>query len=245
MEYANDHTKKSKIYDQLARVGKAIASGPRLELLDLLAQAERSVEALAQASELSVTNASQHLQILHAARLIENRRDGQRIFYRLADDEVGTFWRSLRKLAETRLAEFHEAVEAYLEHKNECEAINRRELVRRLRQGSVVLIDVRPREEFEFAHIRGAVSVPIPELERWAKHIRRNQEVVAYCRGPYCVMAVEAVARLGRRGIAALRLEDGVGEWRAAGLPVEGRALRGPKTRQIVRRSARILRRRS
>jgi len=241
MEHANDHTRKTKIYDQLARVGKAIASGPRLELLDLLVQAERSVDALAQASELSVTNASQHLQILHAARLIENRRDGQRIFYRLADDEVGTFWRSLRKLAETRLTELHEAVEAYLEHKNECEAIDRRDLVRRLHEGSVVLIDVRPREEFEFAHIRGAVSVPVPELERWARDLGPNKEVVAYCRGPYCVMAVEAVARLSRRGIPALRLEDGVGEWRAAGLPVEGPAVREARATRIARQPARTL----
>lgn len=245
MEYANNHARKEKIYDQLARIGKAVASGPRMELLDLLAQAERSVEALAQASELSVTNASRHLQILHVARLIENRRDGQRVFYRLADKEVGVFWRSLRRLAEARLTELHEAVEAYLEQRDQSEAIDRRELVRRLREGSAVLIDVRPREEFEYAHIPGAISVPIAEIERWAKNTPPNKEVVAYCRGPYCVMAVDAVIRLGRRGIAALRLEDGVGEWRAAGLPVEGRSQREAKTRRIARQAERIRRRRS
>ncbi len=244
MEHATNHPGKAKIYDQLARIGKALASGPRLELLDLLGQAERSVEALAQASELSVTNASRHLQILHAARLIENRRDGQRVFYRLANEEVGVFWRSLRRLAEVRLTELHEAVEAYLERRTECEAIDRFELARRLRDGSVVLIDVRPREEFEYAHISGAVSVPVAQLERWAKDLPRSKEVVAYCRGPYCVMAVEAVTRLGRSGIATLRLEDGVGEWRAAGLPVEDRALRG-ESKRTARRSGRILRRRS
>jgi rhodanese-related sulfurtransferase len=214
------HAAKQRIYEQFARISKALAAPARLELLDLLSQGERSVDALARATELSVANASQHLQVLAAARLIDSRRDGQRVFYRVADASVETLWHALRRTAEARLAELDEVAREYLIGRDDFEPIERAELVRRLRAGTVTLIDVRPVEEYEQAHIEGAVSVPLDALPAWARSAPKKKQVVAYCRGPYCVYALQAVEALRKKGIDAVRAEDGVSEWREAGLPV-------------------------
>lgn len=213
------HGKKRLIYEQFARVAKALAAPARLELLDLLAQGERSVDELAAESELSIANASQHLQVLHGSRLVDSRRAGQRIFYRLAGESVERLLQALRRTAEDELAELDAVARDYLEGRDDFEPIARAELVRRLRDGSVVLIDVRPAREYEAGHIEGALSVPLAELDAFARRAPRRKTVVAYCRGPYCVFALEAVKRLRRRGLDALRFEDGVPEWRLAGLP--------------------------
>ncbi|HWU88007.1 MAG TPA: metalloregulator ArsR/SmtB family transcription factor [Kofleriaceae bacterium] len=218
---APTHAAKQRIYEQFARIAKALAAPARLELLDLLHQGERSVDALARATELSVANTSQHLQVLAAARLVETRRDGQRILYRVADASVEALWHALRRTAEARIAELDQVVRAYLIGRDELEAIDRDELVRRLRAGTVTLVDVRPPEEFAQGHIRGAISVPLDRIPAYAKRAPRGGLTVAYCRGPYCVYAVQAVAALRKRGVQAKRFEDGVSEWRAAGLPVE------------------------
>lgn len=215
------HVAKQRIYEQFARIGKALASASRLELLDLLSQGERSVDALAREANLSVANASQHLQALHAARLVVTRRDGQRIIYRLADPAVEALIGALKRTAEIQLAELDSVAREYLEGRDHLEPVDRAELRKRMKDGTVTLIDVRPREEFEQAHLPGAVSVPLDELASWAKTAPRKNKVVAYCRGPYCVYAIKAVAELRKRGIAAERSEDGVVEWRAAGLALE------------------------
>jgi rhodanese-related sulfurtransferase/DNA-binding transcriptional ArsR family regulator len=216
------HAAKQRIYEQFARIGKALAAPARLELIDLLAQGERSVDALAREAALSIANASQHLQVLHAARLVETRREGQRIFYRLAGPAVETLWLSLRGAAEAQLAELPGVAREYLGEPEALEPVDRAELARRLDAGTVVLIDVRPAEEYAQAHIAGAVSVPLDELATWARQAPRRKQIVAYCRGPYCVYAIQAVTELQRRGLRAARAEDGVPEWRAAGLPIEG-----------------------
>ena len=215
------HAAKQRIYEQFARISKALAAPARLELLDLLVQAERSVDALATATELSIANASQHLQVLAAARLVDSRRDGQRVLYRIADESVVALLQSLRHTAEARLAELDEVARDYLVGRDDFEPIGRGELARRLRSGTVTLIDVRPPEEFAQGHIAGAVSVPVDEVAAFAKQAPKDKKVVAYCRGPYCVYAIQAVAALRKRGIDASRVEDGVAEWRAAGLPIE------------------------
>ena len=218
------HAAKHRLYEQFARVGKALASPSRLELLDLLGQGERSVEMLARACELSVANASQHLQALYAARLVESRRVGQRVLYRLADASVAALWQALRTTAQKQLAEVDAVARDYLEGRDEFEPIGRTELVRRMKAGSVTLIDVRPAEEYEQAHLPGAVSVPLEEVKEFARTAPRKKQVVAYCRGPYCVFALQAVAELTKRGLNATRFEDGVQEWSAAGLPLESGA---------------------
>lgn len=214
------HAKKRRVYDQFARIGKALASPTRLELLDLLCQGERSVDALAKQASLEIASTSQHLRALAAARLVETRRDGQRVVYRVADPSVVALYHSLRTAAEAQLAEVDSVARAYLDGKDELEAIDRVELSRRLKDGSVVLIDVRPSEEFAQGHIRGAVSVPPDEVAAWAQTAPRKKEIVAYCRGPYCVYALDAARHLEKRGLRVRRLADGVPEWRAAGLPV-------------------------
>jgi rhodanese-related sulfurtransferase len=216
------HELKQRIYEQFARIGKALASPARLELLDLLQQGERSVEELAREAELSIANTSQHLQVLHAARLVDSRRAAQRIFYRIASPSVDGLWRALRATGESQLAELDQVARDYLEGRDDFVPIGQKELLRGLKEGRVVLIDVRPRQEYEAQHIEGAVSVPLDELDTFARAAPRRKQVVAYCRGPYCVYALQAVKRLRKRGIDAVRLDDGVPEWRAAGLPVSG-----------------------
>jgi rhodanese-related sulfurtransferase len=216
-----NHAAKQRIYEQFSRIAKALAAPARLELLDVLLQGERAVDALAQATQLSVPNASQHLQVLAGARLVDARRHGQRVLYRIADTSIEVLWHALRRAAETRLAELDSVVRDYMGGRDDFEPIDRAELVGRLKAGTVTLIDVRPFEEYQAGHIAGAVSVPLARITAFAKTVPKGRSIVAYCRGPYCVLSVQAVTALRKRNITALRLEDGVSEWRAAGLPVE------------------------
>ena len=212
---------KDSIYEQFARLGKAISAPKRLELLDLLCQGPRTVEALAEQAGISVANASQHLQVLRAARLVETEKKGLYVEYRLAGDEVCTFFFALRGLAESRLAEVEQVAREYFEQRGAMEAVESEELLRRVRNGEVTVLDVRPPEEYRAGHIPGALSIPIGELKARLKELPKDREVVAYCRGPYCVMAVEAVKLLRKRGFTAHRLEQGIVDWRARGWRVE------------------------
>jgi rhodanese-related sulfurtransferase len=209
---------KRELFDQLARVGAALASGPRLALLDLLAQGECPVELLARQAGLTVANASRHLQVLHRAGLVAARRDGPRVHYRPAGEDVVALWLSLRAVATSRLGDVERAARDYLG--DDVEAVGRDELTARLQDGDVVVLDVRPRLEFAAGHIQGARSVPLDELEARLAEIPAGADVIAYCRGSYCVYAHEAVRRLRTAGRRARRLEDGWPEWRLAGLPV-------------------------
>lgn len=209
---------KNELHDAFAQVGKALSNGHRIELLDLLAQGERSVEVLATRADISLPLASAHLQALRRAGLVAARRDGNRILYRLADDDVYGLLASLRTVA-SRLGEAERASARFLGAPGE--AVSRSELVERVRSGSAVVVDLRPADEFEAGHIAGALSIPLPELEARLAELPEDVEVVAYCRGPYCAMSPQAVALLERAGRRARRLEDGYPEWRLAGLPVE------------------------
>lgn len=209
---------KDTIYQQLARIGKATASPRRLELLDLLCQGPRTVEALGRLAGISVANASQHLQVLRSARLVEAEKEGLYVTYRLADPEVCDFYRALRQLAESRLVEIESVTRDYLHAKNQLEPVDRAALVEKVRSGEVTVLDVRPLEEYRAGHIPGALSVPLAELESRLADLPRDREVVAYCRGPYCVLAVEAVETLRAHGFDAVRLEDGIPEWKDRGL---------------------------
>lgn len=212
---------KNQLYEQFARIGKALSSAHRLELLDVLAQGERSVEELAQETGMSVANASQHLHILRAAQLVEVRREGVYIYYRLADERVFSVWQAMRNLGEARIAEIDRVVRTFLQDRELFQPVDAVELLRRLVDSDVVILDVRPVEEYRAGHIPGARSVPVAELETRLHEIPKDREVVAYCRGPYCVFADEAVALLRARGYQARRLEQGLPDWRALGLPVE------------------------
>jgi rhodanese-related sulfurtransferase len=212
---------KDRIYKEFSRIGKSVSAPARLELLDLLSQAPRTVEALANEASLSVANTSQHLQILRAARLVEAEKQGQRVEYRLADEEVGQFFHGLRRLAESRLAEVEHVARLYLEGRGAMEAVQGDELLRRVRDGEVTVLDVRPVEEYRAGHIPGARSIPVSELKDRLRELPKKREVVAYCRGPYCVMAIEAVELLRRNGFRAQRMEQGVLEWRERGWRIE------------------------
>jgi rhodanese-related sulfurtransferase/DNA-binding transcriptional ArsR family regulator len=211
---------KDRLYEQFARTAKAVASPKRIELLELLAQGERPVDALAAATGMGLTNTSAHLQVLRQARLVETRKQATRVYYRLAGQEVAGFVVALRDLARARLAEVDRVVRDYFVARDALEPVTRAELVERAASGEVVVLDVRPAEEFAAGHIRGAVSVPLDELEAALSRLPRHAQVVAYCRGPYCVLAPQAVQRLRAGGFGARRLEDGMPEWRLAGLPV-------------------------
>jgi len=212
---------KDSIYEQVARLGKAAAAPKRLELLDLLCQGPRSVEALALQAGISLANASQHLQVLRGARLVDAEKKGLRVEYRLASEEVCQFFLTLRGLAETRLAEIDQVSRAYFESRGAMEAVEGEELLRRVRDGEVTVLDVRPPEEYRAGHIPGALSIPVSELKARLRELPKAREIVAYCRGPYCVMAVEAVQLLRAKGFEAHRMEQGVVDWRARGWPVE------------------------
>ncbi len=211
---------KIAIYEQFARMGKAISNPSRLELLDLLCQGPRTVEALAKEAGLGLANTSQHLKALREARLVEAEKSGLFVTYRVADDQVCQFFRTLRSLAETRLAEVGEITRRFLEARRGLQPVGREQLMMKVREGAVTVLDVRPREEYRAGHLPGALSVPLKELERRLADLPREREVVAYCRGPYCVLAVEAVEILRARGFAAFRLEAGVADWQAKGFPV-------------------------
>ena len=218
-----EHRKfKDRLFEQFARVGKALASPKRLEIVDLLAQGERTVEEIARQTSMSVASASQHLQALKAARMVEVRRKGLYAHYRLADEDVFRTWQAVRDLAESRLAEVDRVVESYLEDRDALEAVDATELMERLSDEGVVVLDVRPEEEYRAGHIPGAISVPVDALEAALQTLPRDREVVAYCRGPFCVFSDEAVALLRSRGYRAYRLQQGLPDWRAAGMPVEG-----------------------
>jgi len=212
---------KTELFEQFARIGKALGSAKRLEMLEFLAQSERSVEALARMTGLSVANTSQHLQQLRQAGLVGTRKEGLYVFYRLAGDGIVRLLASLRAVGHEHLAEVDKLVKLYLDSKDSLEPVPARELLQRAKKGLVTVLDVRPPEEFAAGHIRGAINVPVAELRKRLKEIPRGQDVVAYCRGPYCLMAFEAVAELRRRGRKARRLEDGFPEWKSAGLPVD------------------------
>ena len=212
---------KDAIYEQFARIGKALASPKRIELLDLLGEAPRTVEALAAQTDQSIANVSAHLQVLRAARLVEASKDGLYVTYRLADDEVGGFVKALQRLGEARLVEVEHITRAFLEEKEAMEPVDREALVDKVKRGRVTLLDVRPVEEWRAGHIPGALSVPLPELRRRLAKIPKSRAIVAYCRGPYCVLAIDAVELLRARGFRAVRMDEGVAEWRARGLPVE------------------------
>ena len=212
---------KDSIYEQVARMGKAVSAPKRLELLDLLCQGPRSVEALALQAGISLANASQHLQVLRDARLLDAEKKGLRVEYRLADPEVCRFFLSLRGIAETRLAEIDLITRQYFEARGILESVESPELLRRVRAGEVIVLDVRPSEEYRAGHIPGALSIPVSELKARLRELPRNREIVAYCRGPYCVMALEAVELLRKKGFEAHRIEEGVADWRARGWRVE------------------------
>lgn len=212
---------KQALFEQLAVIARALGSAARLELLDFLAQGERNVEELAQAAGLSVANTSKHLQQLKAAGLVEARRDGKRIHYRLSDDSALDAIRDLRILAEAHLEQVGGLVSSYLRSRDALEPVPANELLERVQHGLVTVIDVRPPEEYEQGHISGALNIPLDKLKLQLRQLPRDREVVAYCRGPWCVLSYEAVARLRKAGIKARRLEDGLPEWRRAGLPVE------------------------
>ena len=212
---------KNLLYEQVARIGKAAASPKRLELVELLCQGEKTVESLSQQADLDVKSASAHLKELKAARLVVARKEGKYVHYRLADETVGRFWVALRTLAEGRLLELQEVVTEFLADPRQLASLDRKTILGRARQGDVIVLDVRPADEFEAGHLPYARSIPVSELKKRLSELPRDKDIVAYCRGPFCLMASDAVALLRQKGFRAGRLEDGVAEWRSAGLPIE------------------------
>jgi rhodanese-related sulfurtransferase len=215
------HDFKDVVYDQLARVAAAFGSPKRIELIDILAQGERHVEALAGETNQTVANASRHLQVLKGAGLVASRKAGLQVFYRLSGPEVLDGYQTLRQIAETRVAELERVAREYFANTDGMLPMGRAELIKRARAGDVVILDVRPAIEYANGHIAGAISIPVGELEKHLARIPADREIVAYCRGPYCVLAAEAVRLLRERGHKATRLSDGYPEWKSAGLPVE------------------------
>lgn len=216
-----DRAAKDALFDGFAGVAKAIGSGRRAEIVDLLSQGERSVEEIAIELGQSVANTSQHLQHLLRAGLVRTRRDGTRIYYALAGPQVAALWATIRDVAAEHVGELDGLAAAYLGDRSQLDSLTRDELVKRMRAGDVVVLDVRPEPEFRAGHITGALSLPIGELRRRLRGVPKDSQVVAYCRGPYCVFADDAVRSLRRRGYRAARLQDGYPEWARAGLPVE------------------------
>ena len=211
---------KDAIYEQFARIGKAVSSPKRLELLDLLCQGERTVEVLAKESGLTVANASQHLQVLRATRLVEAEKEGLFVIYRLADQTVCEFFCAMRVLAESRLAEVEQIKHRFLEGREGMELVDRKALLELVRKGAVTVLDVRPVEEYKAGHIPGALSIPLKELKQHLVELTRDQDIVAYCRGPYCVLSIQAVEMLRAKGFQAVRLEEGIQDLRAMGFPI-------------------------
>ncbi len=212
---------KQDLFSQFARIGKALSNGNRLEIMEFLAQSERSVDEIAKLSNLTVGNTSQHLQQLRLSGLVQTRKSGLKVYYRISDDEVIKLLNLLRSVAETNLAEVDRLVNTYLITKDKLEPICREELMSRVKDDLVTVIDVRPAEEYAAGHLPGATNIPLNELEKRIAELDPGVEVVAYCRGPHCVLAFEAVERLRQKGMKVRRLEDGYPEWKLAGLPVE------------------------
>ncbi|GAB4301891.1 MAG: metalloregulator ArsR/SmtB family transcription factor [Myxococcota bacterium] len=212
---------KEAVFGEFAKIGQALSSPKRLEILDILAQGERDVESLSKECGLSTANGSRHLQVLKVAHLVSSRKDGVKVLYRLSDPQVFRCLKNLELLAENLLPEVKEAIRLYNSAREEMESISADELLRRINEGGVVLLDVRPKAEYEMGHIAEALSIPLDELKERLPEISLDATVVAYCRGPYCVLADEAVSVLRSAGIHAKRLKEGFPEWKAAGLPVE------------------------
>lgn len=217
----NSKGPKYQLYDQFAQVAKALSHPHKLELLELLAQRERSVEALAKVAGLTVANTSRHLQQLRRAGLVVSRKEGLYVFYQVADDDVIDLLRCLRRTGQRHIAEVNEVVVGYFIDRDSLEPVSRKELMQRSKDGLVTILDVRPGEEYEVGHIPGAINVPLEEIGQHLADLPKDQDVIAYCRGEYCVLAFEAVATLRKKGFSARRLEEGYPEWKAAGLPVE------------------------
>lgn len=220
MNKAQHRLFKDQVFQQLARVPKALSNPRRLELVDLLAQAERSVEELAELTGMSMASTSQHLQVLRAALLVRTRREGSKVHYSMADPAVFRSWQALRDLGQQQFADLDRIVQACLGDRQRVETVSAEALVQKVRREDVIVLDVRPSDEYLSGHIRGARSVPVRELQRRLAELPKQQEIVAYCRGPYCVYADEAVALLRRRGYKACRLATGFPDWKAAGLPI-------------------------
>lgn len=220
MDNANTYEERAALYEQLARIGKVVVHPKRIELLDLLCQGERSVDDLATASGLKLTTASAHLQVMRQARLVETRRKANRVYYRAAGDEVCRFVTTLGDLGQARLSEVKEILREIGTHAESTERVGRIELLSRVRAGDVVVLDVRPTEEYEAGHVPGAISLPLEHLEARLEEFDPQVEIVAYCRGPLCLLAPQAVATLREHGRQARCLEDGMPEWRRANLPV-------------------------
>ena len=212
---------KNFLYEQVARIGKAVASPKRLELIELLCQGEKTVEALAAQADISVKLTSAHLKELRVARLVETRREGKYVLYRLASTSVADLWINLRSAAEERLVELQVALADLVAHGDNLEGLDRKSILKKAAAGEVLVLDVRPSEEFAAAHLPHARSLPVDELTKRLAELPKDMPVVAYCRGPFCLMARDAVALLRKKGYRAMHLTDGVAEWRARGLPVE------------------------
>lgn len=212
---------KHDLFSQFARVGKALSNGNRLELLEFLAQGERSVEQLSKVSGLTVANTSQHLQQLRQAGMVTSRKEGLKVYYRLSGDDVINLLDALRVVAERHITDVQHLINTYLTIKDNLEPVPRHILLDRVRDGLVTVLDVRPPDEYAAGHVPGAINIPLNELEQRLDELDNNKEIVAYCRGPHCILAFDAVARLRDKKITARRLEDGFPEWRTAGLPIE------------------------
>lgn len=212
---------KALLFNEFARVSKALGSGNRLELLEFLAQGERSVDQLAKLSGLSVANTSRHLQVLRQAGLVSARKEGLFVFYSVSGEGVIRLLAALQEVAQHNVAEVTRLVNTYLSSRDSFEPVSVSDLVERMGAGLVTVVDVRPKEEYEAGHLRGAINVPLADIEQRLADLPRGREVVAYCRGPFCVLSFEAVARLRDKGYTARRLETGFPEWKVAGLPVE------------------------
>ena len=221
MKDATKQAFKAELFEEFARIGKALSSGRRLELLELLAQGERTVEELAAETEMSVANTSQHLQVLRNAHLVAVRRSGTFARYRLTDEHVLRLWLSLRDVGEMQLAEIDRVVESFFKDRKGLEATTCEDLLKQLETGGVVVLDVRPEQEYRAGHIQGARSIPVDELETRLKEIPKKKTIVAYCRGPYCVFADAAVKTLRERGFRATRLTEGFPDWKMRGFPFE------------------------
>lgn len=218
------NTFKSDLFSQFARVGKALSNANRLELLEFLAQGSRSVDSLAKIAKLSVANTSQHLQHLRQAGLVESRKEGLKVFYSISGNDVIALLDSLRNVAERHLSDVDKLVNTYLTAKDNLEPVPASELLTKAKQDLITVLDVRPKEEFEAGHVQGAINIPIAELEQHLEKFNPEQEIVAYCRGPHCILAFDAVAQLRDKGFQARRLEKGFPEWKVAGLPVEDKS---------------------
>lgn len=212
---------KDLVFEQFAKIAQAFSAPKRLEIIEILSQGERDVDSLSKQVSMTIANTSRHLQILKHARLLETRREGVRIFYRIADEDVANCWLGLQSLAEKRSAEVKETARAFFDERDSMEPITKEELIKRTKNNDAIILDVRPYQEYQNGHIPGSLSIPLSELKNRLGEIPKNRDVVAYCRGPYCVLSAEAMTILRNAGFQAMRLKEGLPEWREAGLPVE------------------------